>query len=118
MVATRKFRNGGKCYDVHGMLKIKPWPTSKNHNPRNLNGTRFYKFINIILNVHVIPNDGNINGISYVNNYIDFEQFNIFHDLDFETKNTRIVLTVKKACFETKKKTDYEIKMVRNNQFP
>ena len=94
MVATRRYRNAGKFHDIHGMIEVEEWLQSTVRTPRILTGRRFYKLTNIIRSAHLIPGRCNGKDIFYVNNYIDFDQFNTLYDLEFEKNGTRAVLEV------------------------
>ncbi len=71
------------------MVEVEPWPISIGKNPRFLTGERIYSLAHIIRGAHVIP--ATLPPVQYwfVNNYIDWDQFNTLYDEDFERKGTR-----------------------------
>ncbi len=91
MVKLLQWRQRGSGNPVHGMVEVEPWPITIRKNPRFLIGERIYSLAHIIRGSHIIP--AILPPVQYwfVNNYIDWAQFNTFYDKDFERKRTRTV---------------------------
>ncbi len=73
---------------VHGMVKFKPWPIIIERNPQYLIEKRIYFLAHIIRRVNMIL--ATLLHVQYwfVNNYINWDQFNTFYDKNFEKKET------------------------------
>ena len=76
------------------MIEVEEWPQPTVRTPRTLVGRRFYELTNIIRSAHLIPGRCNGKDMFYVNNYIDFDQFNTLYDPGFEEKGTHAALEV------------------------
>ena len=87
-VEIYKWRNRRLVHETHGMAELEKYPT-RAENSLNLGAHRSYKIPSILRSAHVVPrdNDGNV---FYVNNYIDWDQFNQLYDPMWQTKGTRI----------------------------
>ncbi|KAI9840208.1 MAG: hypothetical protein M1837_001836 [Sclerophora amabilis] len=80
-------RNRGLSLEIHGMVEVERWPESRARQPRNLGQRRFYGMSTILRSAHVIPARDKV---SYVNNYIDWDQYNTLYEPDFLNNGTRI----------------------------
>jgi hypothetical protein len=56
---------------------------------RNLGCRRFYALENIVRSAHVIPTGGE-HETFYINNYIDWDQYNTLYDPDFIRNRDRL----------------------------
>ena len=88
-------RNNGQPNEIHGMIEMKTWPRTHAKSPRNLNGRRFYDLSMIMRSAHLIPSGIN-SDVFYVNNYIDWDQFNTLYDEEFLAKGIRAADTAEK----------------------
>ena len=57
------------------MVKLEKYQISRVENLLNLNDQQFYKISKVLQNAHIIPRDTKDNTF-YLNNYIDWDQFN------------------------------------------
>ncbi len=57
-------------------------------NPHNLGAHRIIEISLILRSAHVVPRDQD-KGVFYVNNYIDWDQFNQLYDPDWMEKGIR-----------------------------
>lgn len=73
------------------MIKVKPWAMTGARNPKFLIGERIYFIPYIIRRAYVIATTALSIQYWFVNNYIDWDQFNILYDKDFEIKETRVI---------------------------
>ncbi len=91
MVKLLQWCQQGSVNPVHGIVEVKSWPITIGKNPRFLTRERIYSLAHIIREVHVIA--AILLPVSYwfLNNYIDWDQFNTLYDKDFERKETRVV---------------------------
>ena len=74
---------------VHRMLEVEKQPVHTAKNPRLLGARRFYNLSNIIRSVHLIPVNEKFTRF-FVNNYIDWDQYNTVYDPEFIAKRTRV----------------------------
>ncbi len=90
MVKLLQWRQQKSVNPVHGMVEVEPWPITIGKNPRFLTGERIYSLAHIIKGAHVIP--ASLPPVQYwfVNNYIDWDQFNTLYNKDFKRKGTRV----------------------------
>ncbi len=72
------------------MVKLEKYPISKAKNTLNLGGQQFYKICEVINSAHVVLRDTR-NNIFYLNNYINWNEFNQLYDLEWQTKRTQSV---------------------------
>ncbi len=70
------------------MIKLEKYLISRAENPLNLGGQRFYKISEVLQSAHFVPRDTEGNTF-YLNNYIDWDQFNQLYDTKWQTKGTQ-----------------------------
>ncbi len=75
-------------YETHRMIKLEKYPISRAENPLNPGGQRFYKISEVLQSAHVVPRDTEGNTF-YLNNYINWDQFNQLYDPEWQTKRIR-----------------------------
>ena len=88
LVKLLRWRQQGSVHPTHGMVEVEPWPTTEAKNQRFFTGERIYSIPHIIRGAHVVPATAPLIQYWFVNNYIDWDQFNTLYDEDFETKGT------------------------------
>ncbi len=86
-VELLRLRNGGQPHKIHGMVEVEDWPQVRTSNSRDLGHRYFFDMSTILRSAHVIP-AGNA-GTYYVNNYVDWDQYNTIYDPDFLTNGIR-----------------------------
>lgn len=69
------------------MIEIEKMHVSTTNNLHNLGALWIIDIFLILLNVYVVPRDQN-KIVIYINNYINWDQFNQVYDLDWIEKNT------------------------------
>ncbi len=89
MVKLLQWRQRGSVNPVHGMVEVEPWPITIGKNPQFLIGERIYSLVHIIRGAHVILATLPLVQYWFVNNYIDWDQFNTLYNKDFERKGMR-----------------------------
>ena len=94
--------NNGIPHEVHGMIELQKWTVHKARNARKLGGLRFYSMSTILRSAHVVPADKA--GVFYINNYIDWDQYNSVYDPDFLVSDYRVAEKFAKAYAITRKK--------------
>ncbi len=62
-------------YKTYGMVELEKYPISRAENPLNLGSQQFYKISKVLQLAYVVPRD-TVGNTFYLNNYIDWEQFN------------------------------------------
>ncbi len=87
-VEIYNWRSRGLVHETYGMVELEKYQISRAKNPLNLGVQRFYKISEFLQNVHVVPRDIEGNTF-YLNNDIDWDQFNQLYDPEWETKKTR-----------------------------
>ena len=63
------------------MVELEKWHASIEENPRNLGARHIIEVSLILRNAHVVPRNQD-RVVFYVNNYIDWDQFNQLYDAD------------------------------------
>ncbi len=71
------------------MVEIELWPITIGKNPRFLTEERIYFLVHIIRGAYVILAILPLVQYWFVNNYIDWDQFNILYDKNCERKRMR-----------------------------
>ena len=74
-VELYNWRNGGQVHEIHRMIELEKMRASTAENPRNLGAHRIIEISSVLRSAHVVPRDQN-KFVFYVNNYIDWDQFN------------------------------------------
>ena len=69
------------------MVEVEDWPQVRTQNPRNIGHQYFFDMSTILRSAHIIPTD-NI-GLYYINNYVDWDQYNTIFDPEFLTNGIR-----------------------------
>ena len=77
-----------------GMLELEPWKNAPTAHPRMLGAIRFYGMSAILQSVHLVPDNGE--GY-YVNNYVDWDTYNIIYDDSFLENETRRAMQYEKS---------------------
>ena len=98
MIELLKMRNKNVIDIIHDMIEMKKWSKSTNACSRDLTNRRFYILTSIIRSAHVISEAESSSHVDYINNLIDWDQYNILYDKNFQKKKMR-------AANQTKKKT-------------
>ena len=87
-VELYKWKNFGQVHKIHGMVELDKWHVSMAENPRNLDAHRIIEVSSVLHSAHVVPRDQD-KMVFYVNNYIDWDQFNQLYDADWFNKSIR-----------------------------
>jgi hypothetical protein len=82
-----RLKRNGQVHSVHGMVEVEDWPQMLSQNPRDIGHRCFFDMSTILRSAHVIPT-GNA-GVYYINNYVDWDQYNTIFDPDFLANGTR-----------------------------
>jgi hypothetical protein len=69
------------------MVEVEDWLQVHTQNPCNIDHQCFFYMSTILRSAHIIPTN-NI-GLYYVNNYVDWDQYNTIFDPDFLTNGIR-----------------------------
>jgi hypothetical protein len=80
-------KHNGHVHSVHGMVEVEDWPQMRSQNPCNIGHCCFFDMSTILRSAHVIPT-GNA-GVYYINNYVDWDQYNTIFDPDFLMNGTQ-----------------------------
>ncbi len=85
LIKRLRKRHQELSHEIHDMIKMKNWSINLIRNSQKLETHRFYWLTNVIQSTHVMLMNENMN-IYYVNNYIDWDQYNTLYDEDFLKK--------------------------------
>ncbi len=81
LVELYNWKNRGQVDKIHGMIELEKMRASIAENPRNLGAHRIIEIFLVLHSVHVTPKDQD-KVVFYINNYIDWDQFNQLYDPD------------------------------------
>ncbi len=87
-VELYNWRHRGQVYEIHGIIELKKMHTLIAENPHNLVAHRIIEISSVLRSVHVVPRDQD-KVVFYVNNYINWDQFNQLYDSDWIEKGIR-----------------------------
>ena len=79
-------RDKGRVHHIHGMVEVEDWPIVHSQNPCNIGHCCFFDMSMILWSAHIVPT-GNT-GVYYINNYVDWDQYNTIFDPDFIVNGT------------------------------
>ena len=80
-------------HEVHDMIEVDFYSFKKLKTQRQLKFRRVFEMIDILKSVHIIFDlmiSNKHNFISYINNYVDWDSYNILYDMNFMKKNKKI----------------------------
>ncbi len=89
LVKLLQWRRKVSVHPKPGMVEVEPWPTTKTRNQRFFTEERIYSIPHIIIGANVVLATAPQIQYWFVNNYIDWDQFNTLYDESFEMKGTR-----------------------------
>ena len=100
----------GKPNDIHGMIELgHPYITDLK-NSRKLNGRRFYTLPTILRSAHVVPafthREAKSSDVYYINNYIDWDQYQELYDKDWIEKGKKKVDRIDRDYRQKKSKQE------------
>jgi hypothetical protein len=87
LIDLLRFRHGGNVHSIHGMIEAEDWPQATSQSSRNIGYRCFFDMSMILRSAHVIPS-GN-DGTYYINNYVDWDQYNTIFDPEFLANGIR-----------------------------
>ena len=87
------WRNSGQVHEIFGMIEVEKMHTLTAENSRNLSAHQMIEISSILHSAYMVPKDQN-KFVFYVNNYIDWDQFNQLYDLDWIKRGIRNANTV------------------------
>ena len=99
----KRWINKEATHSMHDMHEVKNFSSNTFQNSRLLDSCRFYNLLHIIRSAHLVSaNQTRIR--FYVNNFINWNQYNTVYDLNFMTSNKQIVDEWKKQKRQEKYK--------------
>ncbi len=115
-VKLYNWRNRGQVHEIHGMVEFEKTCTSIAKYPRNLDAHRIVEISSILRGAHVVPRDQE-RIVFYVNNNIDWDQFNQLYTPDWLEKGVQNADAVpQKLTPISTKATDLRRKKARKKQ--
>ncbi len=88
LVELYNWRNRGQVHEIHGMIELKKMRAFIVESPRNLGAHWIIEISSILHIAHMVPRDQD-KVMFYVNNFIDWDQFNQLYDPDLMEKGIR-----------------------------
>ena len=95
LIEFLQFENSDVIDHHHDMMKVKTWHANDARNSHNIDVWQFYQMFTILHNAHVISIELQ-NNTYYINNYIDWNTYNIIYDSDFFSQEMRAACDYKK----------------------
>jgi hypothetical protein len=94
-----RLKNKGEPHNIHGMVEIIAPQAELLGKGRNLTYRRFYTLQTILRSAHIIPvsTASNESKEYYVNNYIDWDQYQILYEDEWMTKQRRRAMAIMKS---------------------
>ena len=83
LISLLRMRNKIQINSIHDMMKVEKWHQTIEINRRFLENRRFYVLSSLVRNAHVISRTKNIDDIDYINNMIDWNQFQKLYDRNY-----------------------------------
>jgi len=95
LIELLKLCNEKTQHAVHEMIKIKHWSKDNIKNSRSFEVSRFFHSHTILRSVHVvsannISSESNKNKFFYINNFSDWNSYNLIYEKNFLHKETRV----------------------------
>ncbi len=89
-VELYNWRNHGQVYEIHGIIELEKMCASIAKNHRNLIAHQIIEISSILYSAYVVlSNQDKV--VFYVNNYIDWDQFNQLYNPDWMEKDVKNV---------------------------
>jgi hypothetical protein len=92
IVELLQLLNYGVLHPTHGIVEVKKWPYS---NSQVLGGSYFYLMLFILQSVYIALAATSYLNLYYINNYINWDQFNTLYMDNFLKEGTHIILLYK-----------------------
>jgi hypothetical protein len=100
LVDVYPLKNKGVPHPVHGMIEVHSAPIPTIERPRVLKGRRFYPLQSVLRSAHVVPAslelEPCVSDVFYINNYIDWDQYQVLYEDDWEEKGYQRARKVRK----------------------
>ena len=87
-VELYNWKKHGQVHEIHGMIELKKMRALSAENPHNLSIYWIIEISLVLCSAHVVPRDQD-KFLFYVNNYIDWDQFNQLYDPDWMEKGIK-----------------------------
>ncbi len=87
-VELYNWRNHEQVHEIYGMIQLEKMCASIAKNPHNLGVHQIIEISSVLYSAHVVPRDQD-KVVFYVNNYIDWDQFNLLYDPNWIEKGIR-----------------------------
>jgi hypothetical protein len=99
LVDIHPLKNKGVPHPIHGIVEVTRGEVPTVDKPRALKGRRFYPLSTLIRSAHIIPASHNIleksTDLFYINNYIDWDQYQVLYEDGWEEKGRQRARQVK-----------------------
>ena len=87
LVEIYNWYSRGLVHKTYRMVELEKYLILRAEKSLNLGGQRFYKISEVLGSVHIVPRDTKSTTF-YLNNYIDWDQFNQLYNPEWQTKGT------------------------------
>ena len=82
------WKNSGQVYEIHGMIELEKMRALTVENLRNLDAHWIIEISSVLYSTHLVPKDQD-KFVFYINNYINWDQYNQLYDLDWMEKGIK-----------------------------
>ena len=87
-VELYNWKNGGQVHEIHEMIELEKMRALNAENPRNLGAHRIIEISSVLRSTHIVSGDQD-KFVFYINNHIDWDQFNQLYDPDWMEKDIK-----------------------------
>jgi len=106
LIDTMPIKNQGQPHEIHGMVEVGPALVSHPRSNRGFFGRQFYPLNTILRSAHIVPafigTKSKGTDIYYINNYIDWDQYQDLFEIGWMEKQTRRALAIYKRLEQAK----------------
>ena len=116
MVELYNKKNHEQVYEIHGLIVLDKMCASIAKNPCNFGTHWIIKIFLSLRGAYMVPRDQD-KVVIYINNYIDWDQFNLLYDIDLMEKSIQNADAVAyKLGLASIKAINYRLKVARKEQ--
>lgn len=91
LIETFNVCNGGKIDAKTGLVKVQVKQASRSQKRRVLDGVRMYDISHVTRPIQLVPADLDTTDTFFINNYTDWDIYNMIYKDDFERRNKQQV---------------------------
>ena len=95
LIDLLRMRNKDAIDDIHGMMKIEKRFVFDTFKESNVEFHRFYNISSIVRTIHVVSNIEKMSNVKYINSFLEWENYQKFHDSNFLRNDVRTVRKIR-----------------------